>query len=205
MWTSSCHQVNAQTTKFTLNGSAEALSFRTVLELWSVSAEFRKFFSASIRASSFDAFFWETPPVTNQTLDRDFEFVLVHTAALSRLRPDPSPFQAHFLERQDVLTFPNLGGDAILVVPAPLAEQTCYTHLALFLRGAPPEQVSALWRAAGLAMRERISGQPVWLSTAGLGVSWLHLRLDSRPKYYRHLPYTTNGLTTRSSGRRRLL
>ncbi|MGI9175867.1 MAG: DUF6940 family protein [Rhodothermales bacterium] len=24
----------------------------------------------------------------------------------------------------------------------------------------------------------------MWLSTAGGGVSWLHVRLDSRPKYY---------------------
>ncbi len=24
---------------------------------------------------------------------------------------------------------------------------------------------------------------------AGLGVAWLHIRLDDRPKYYRHAPY----------------
>ena len=193
MWASSCHQVDPLTTKFTLDSSGEVLSFRAVLELWSNSAEFREFFTASICASPADAFFWETPPVTNETLDRDFEFVLVHAVALSKLRPDPSPFLTHFLAREEVLTFPNLGGDAILVVPAPLAEKACYTHLALFLRGAPPGQVNAFWRAAGLAMRKRISDHPTWLSTAGLGVSWLHLRLDSRPKYYRHQPYTASG------------
>ncbi len=32
---------------------------------------------------------------------------------------------------------------------------------------------------------------PVWLSTAGAGVSWLHVRLDDRPKYYGHGPYRT--------------
>ena len=31
---------------------------------------------------------------------------------------------------------------------------------------------------------------PLWVSTAGLGVSWLHVRLDARPKYYRHDAYT---------------
>ena len=35
----------------------------------------------------------------------------------------------------------------------------------------------------------RLGGKPVWLSTAGLGVGWLHVRLDDRPKYYRHAPY----------------
>ena len=32
---------------------------------------------------------------------------------------------------------------------------------------------------------------PVWVSTAGMGVSWLHVRFDSRPKYYRWGEYTT--------------
>ena len=77
----------------------------------------------------------------------------------------------------------------MLVVPAPVAEESCYTHLARFLRDAPRLQVDAFWRSAGLAMQDRISSAPTWLSTAGLGVSWLHLRLDSRPKYYRHQPY----------------
>jgi hypothetical protein len=31
--------------------------------------------------------------------------------------------------------------------------------------------------------------QPIWLSTAGMGVAWLHIRLDERPKYYSHKPY----------------
>ena len=35
-------------------------------------------------------------------------------------------------------------------------------------------------------MQQRVSASPLWLSTAGMGVSWLHLRLDSRPKNYRH-------------------
>jgi len=37
----------------------------------------------------------------------------------------------------------------------------------------------------------RLSDRPLWISTAGMGVNWLHVRLDSRPKYYRHAPYKT--------------
>jgi hypothetical protein len=167
------------------------LSFREVIGLWQDDGKFWEFFAALISQSPFDAFFWETPPVTKQTLERSFEFVVVEGASLSRLRPDPSPFASHFSSRpsEEVLTFPNLGGDAVLVVPAPLAEPGCYTHLARFLRDAPRSQVDAFWRSTGLAMQERISAAPTWLSTAGMGVSWLHLRLDSRPKYYRHEPY----------------
>jgi hypothetical protein len=51
------------------------------------------------------------------------------------------------------------------------------------------DQVRALWRATAETLLDRISDTPTWLSTAGLGVIWLHLRLDSRPKYYSHRPY----------------
>jgi len=194
MWKSHLHKIDRQTTKSTVSDDSGVLPFREVIELWHGSDEFRKYFAALISDSPFDAFFWETPPVTDRTLDRPFEFVLVEGASLSQLEPDPSPFMSHFSSRhsEDVLTFPNLGGDAVLVVPAPVADQSCYTHLALFLRNAPKSQIDNFWRSVGLAMRERISRVPTWLSTAGLGVSWLHLRLDSRPKYYRYEPYKTN-------------
>jgi hypothetical protein len=191
MWSPHSHQIDPQTTKITLRGDSGDLSFREVIGLWRDSDKFREFFTAVLSQCPFDAFFWETPSVTRQTLGRSFDFVLVEGESLSRLNPDPSPFRSQFASRQSevVLTFPNLGGDAILVVPAPLADESCYTHLARFLRTAPSSQVDAFWRSTGLAMQDHISNAPTWLSTAGMGVAWLHLRLDSRPKYYRHEPY----------------
>ena len=41
----------------------------------------------------------------------------------------------------------------------------------------------------GGAVQRRLGTKPVWLSTAGAGVSWLHVRLDDRPKYYGYAPY----------------
>jgi hypothetical protein len=170
---------------------ARPLPAREVIGLWRDDESFRQFYCELLAASSFPAFFWETPPLTRQTIERPFEFVLVGSSALLGLRPDPSPFATHFSSRGDgvILTFPNLGGDAHLVVPAPVADHRCYTHLAAFLREAPAAQCSALWQNTALAVLQRISDVPLWLSTAGLGVSWLHLRVDSRPKYYRHAPY----------------
>ncbi len=60
----------------------------------------------------------------------------------------------------------------------------------LVVRGAPREQVDALFVAVGALQSVRArSKDTLWLSTAGLGVDWLHVRIDSRPKYYRHGPY----------------
>jgi hypothetical protein len=69
-------------------------------------------------------------------------------------------------------------------VPCPLGNDSAYGHLAAFVRLAPEDQRHALWQSVGNAMVLRLGTRPVWLSTAGAGVSWLHVRLDDRPKYY---------------------
>jgi hypothetical protein len=143
-----------------------------------------------LAAHSFDAFRWETPPVDTATVSQRFEFVLLEAPGLAR-PPDPGAFEEQFTlnQRAEVLAFPNLGGDAIMVVPRPIAPASVYGHLAAFVRGAPDSQRVSLWREVGSAMQARVGTKPVWLSTAGAGVSWLHLRLDDRPKYYGFAPY----------------
>lgn len=95
---------------------------------------------------------------------------------------------------ENIGNFPKLGSNATLIVLAPVSpEPSCYTHLGNFLRAAPVGQVDRFWQVVGETMQQRVSASPLWLSTAGMGVSWLHLRLDSRPKYYRHRAYAVAG------------
>ena len=167
----------------TLRTSFDA-TYAEVVELWRDDAGFRRFFRSTLTESPFDAYFWETPPVTRATIDEPFEFVLVESSALARMRPEPDAFAEHFDGADDVADFPNLGGDAHLVAPSPRAPLDAYPHLAAFARHAPEAQQDALWQRVGACLRERIGERPIWLSTAGLGVGWVHVRLDSRPKYY---------------------
>jgi hypothetical protein len=161
-----------------------------VLRAWQEDGGFRSLFNAMLADAPYAAFRWETPAVTTTTLVRPFEFVLLDSPGLAR-RPEPGAFAEHFGEgaRRGVVEFRNLGGDAILIVPCPMAEPSAYGHLAAFVRQAPERQRHALWQAVGEAMARRIGSKPVWLSTAGAGVSWLHVRLDDRPKYYGFGPY----------------
>jgi len=82
-----------------------------------------------------------------------------------------------------------LSGDATLVVPCPRGQLSAYAQLSTFAREAPVDQQHQLWALVGAALLRRLGAQPVWLSTSGLGVYWLHIRLDSAPKYYTHEPY----------------
>jgi hypothetical protein len=167
-------------------GVAEALS------LLRDDAAFRAFFHAALAASRWPAFFWELPPVTEATRDRELEMTLTDAPALAKVTADRRAF-ADRLDAEgsegDVLAFPSLGGDAVLVVPRAVSRADAYPHLAAFARRAPAAQADHLWAKLAQAALARISDAPLWISTAGMGVPWLHVRLDSTPKYYRHLPY----------------
>lgn len=161
-----------------------------VINAWCGDPEFCSWFSSVLAGSSFAAFRWETPAVDAATATRRFEFVLLDSPGLAR-RPEPGAFEDQFRRdpAPDVLEFANLGGDSIMIVPRPIASPSAYGHLAAFVRNGPASQRLALWRAVGDAMRRRVGARPVWLSTAGGGVSWLHVRLDDRPKYYHFAPF----------------
>jgi hypothetical protein len=167
------------------------MTFSQVISLWRDDETFVGEWVAQLAAIPFDAYCLETPPLTRSTLARSFECVFVESPALARLEADSRPFQEHFRKSGGSVAFPSLGKDALLVVPCPLSDSTYYTHLARFLRSAAKEEAYQLWRAVAQALEDRIADSHLWLSTAGLGVSWLHVRLDTRPKYYRQRVYAS--------------
>ena len=192
MWTSRSEQMaDGRQLKVAIDLDASPVSYAEVLRRWQHDADFRSLFIALLADSQFSAFRWETSPITTATADRPFEFVLLDSPGLAS-SPDAEAFAEHFAGAgsDGVVEFPNLGKDAIMVVPCPNnGPLSAYGHLAAFVRQAPRSQQHALWARVGAAMQRRLGDQPVWLSTAGAGVSWLHVRLDDRPKYYGYRPY----------------
>lgn len=168
-----------------------------------------------IRTSEQDAVFWECAPITPRNFDTaDFEFVLVPSSSLSKIKTvDPSPFAEHFSDLCSTgptgsdlaITFANLGNNARLVAPCPpvggieSGPGSQMMHLSSFLRSAPSETILRTWQLVGQTVLNEMqlladegpeaSRSPRWLSTSGMGVSWLHVRLDKYPKYYNYLPF----------------
>ena len=166
------------------------LTYSEAIELWQQDKSFREFFISLLADTSMPAYFWETPPVTKSTVDREFEFVLIDSPKLADLEPDPSDFQQHFESAtEEVVTFPNLGNDALLVVPCPITDIPQSVHIAAFVRDAPKTQQHLLWQTIGRTLTQKLDEQPIWVSTSGLDVNWLHVRLDSQPKHYCFEPY----------------
>ena len=190
MWRTETSEIAAGC-RYRIRDDSSCLSFRQLFDLLDSSEDFADWYSDTLAAFEAAAFYWELPPLSNSTFDDDAEFVLIDAPSLACLKPEPIPFESQFESApgKSVVVFPNLGGDATLVVPCPLGPAEAYPHLAAFLRLAAKAQARALWRVTAETLLHRIGEAPIWLSTAGSGVAWLHLRLDSRPKYYRHRPY----------------
>ena len=176
------------------------VTFRQAIDWWADEQQgevFRLFASLTIASSMFQTFRWETPCVNESTVDRAFKFVLVNAPTLDR-KENSAAFSDPFHQQQTAdptqvhATFPNIGGNAILIAPLPTnCDGVNHCHLGAYLRTADQADGNALWLAVGRAMQARIDARNVWLNTAGGGVAWLHVRLDDRPKYYHHVQYKT--------------
>lgn len=190
MWTSYRSELPSRRgLQIAVNLDSRPAKFAEVIESWRLDATFRSWFSQLLGGTPYQDFRWETPAVTLATVERPFEFVVLDSPGLAP-HADRKAFAEHYSRAiDDIATFTNLGGDAVLVVPTPRGSNELYRHLGAFIRGAPDSQRDALWQHVGEAMTKRLTDRPVWLSTAGAGVSWLHVRLDDRPKYYGYEPY----------------
>ena len=177
--------------RFRLLERRDALPVGRFLEYLENCEAFRHWYTRLLVDTGLDGFFWELPPFTTDSMNDPIEFVLIQSLFLSSLQAERGPFEEHFRANvgENVIAFQNLGGDALLIVPTPIDPEEIYPHFATFLKNGPAEQVDALWRETARQARQIIGPRPRWLSTAGLGVSWVHLRLDTRPKYYRYGPY----------------
>ena len=164
------------------------LSFASVINYWQTSAAFRDFYNRSLAESPFPAYFWEHPPLSTDLLGQDYEFVLVNSPSLAKVKADTVSFSAFFDPQKAVVDFLNLGGDAHLLAPCP-AQDIHFAHLAAFCRTATEAHTQQYWQALGNLLAVQVSDEKRWLSTSGLGVYWLHIRWDKRPKYYTFRKY----------------
>ncbi|WNJ16808.1 DUF6940 family protein [Pontibacter sp. G13] len=189
--------LDPRTDRYQFRENGTAISFQSALDRWKQEPSFTRAFVGALSEARFSAFFWEMPPFNLDSLNQPFEFILKDSPKLAIVPPEPAPFKPyrHLAPTLpdgspgQAFAMPNLGGDAQLVIPTETTSIEAYAHISSFSRQAPESQHWAFWHTVADEIQQRVSDAPLWVSTSGLGVYWLHVRLDARPKYYTHAPY----------------
>jgi hypothetical protein len=171
------------------------LSFAEVLHLLTNSREFREWYTDCLQGCDHKAIYWEHPPLSTKSMSCPYDVTLIDAPALAATRPDSRPFHTCFAASPGLhmAVFKNLGGDATLIAPKPGNTNADCSHLLSFIRSADNPLLDAFWRCTAASVQDSLSQTPIWLSTAGGGVDWLHVRIDSWPKYYRCRRYRDLG------------
>ena len=178
------------------------LYYRDALTLMKSDRKFQDFLTKILKECGYDAFVWETVPVSSSSQDQiEFKFAITESKSLDRMSKDTETFAEHFKNSQkSVTSFLNQGRDATLISPLPkwCFGKKDYTHFGKFLHAASDDQIRAFWSEVGNAMLIKLSSEdrPFWLSTAGHGVGWLHMRVDIQPKYYTYSSFKKFPTTT---------
>lgn len=170
---------------------SQAISFRSFYQSLQQDEARREAWSQYLKGLPFLGYRWETPKLTSDNADTQYEFVIVESPELLH-RHNSSSFENNLSSASPggVVSFPNLSGDAQMVVPVPITPDCDFGHLAVFQKNAGHDQIHRLWTEVGRVVLASIKAEPIWVNTAGAGVPWLHVRVDTRPKYYHYRPYT---------------
>jgi hypothetical protein len=107
---------------------------------------------------------------------------------------DYTPFNQHILntKNKDAVSFFNISGDTILVVPIP-RKNKFYTTMKEFINFASESQQIGFWQLVAEQIELCFLTSDIdklYISTHGLGVNYFHLRICTKPKYYHTIKFT---------------
>ena len=122
MWSANIEELHTRCgLRYSVTHDSRPATFAEAVQAWQTDLGFREHFNTLLAGAPYSAFRWETPPITAATLTRPFEFVVLNDPGLAR-QPDPCAFAEYFAgARNNVAVFRNLGKDAIMIVPCPVA------------------------------------------------------------------------------------
>ena len=166
------------------DSSGKTMTWREVMNAIIHSNQaFLKCWINTLKSITFPGYFFECNAVSVSTLDNPFQCAIINNDGLATIKPNPKPFMEHIKNTsEDIIVFLNTSGETILIVPTDHRKQ--YGHLAQFVHNAPDDISQNLWITVMKELKSHLSTKSLWLSTHGLGVSWLHIRIDPIPKYY---------------------
>jgi len=134
-------------------------------------------------------FFYETF-VCDKNMNNEYKEVFIESNELDKLNEDYSPYNKYIQSSNNkyVISFYNLSGDTLLIIPIPKKNKD-FTTIKDFIDNASLYHQKIFWKKVSREIKKQLKqNEKIYISTHGLGVSYFHLRLEKYPKYYQ----TTN-------------
>lgn len=200
-------------TKFSLiDSNRSAVSYETFLDQLETGNAICKLLTTTIAnkqkklnelsGAKIHGFYWECVPVSKATLAKPFEFVLIPCKFTE-------PFniksfhdkKERFNNSEKAISFKNLKKDADLIIPTIPTNQhntsaTAFQHfrqIGSFMLEEDKQRSTALWQQVARTFKDQLNNinpdHPIWMSTDGRGEPWLHIRLDTKPKYTKYVEF----------------
>jgi len=152
------------------------ISIGKARDLLQNSKKFRSMCTSVLQSVPYPEYVWYLCKIEKGCETKPFKFIVKQT--ILDCKEDPETFGAKkFKNSMNIIS--NLSKNALLLVPKYI-KKGCYTSIANFMRNGPDNQVDDFWKALAEIMTYPINA---WISTHGHGVCYLHLRIDSKPKY----------------------
>lgn len=131
-------------------------------------------------------FIWRASSVSKD-LKEFYREEFLEDKRLKGLKQNYKPFKDTFdltNKKKHCVAKPNLGKDSILVVPT-LENSKEFTNLFFFMKNASLEKQKALWKKVAKEVKKMLKKYDrVWVNSSNLGIHYLHVRIDTKPKYY---------------------
>jgi hypothetical protein len=118
--------------------------------------------------------------MSRTTRDSRVSFVVLDARGVLANRIAKADEFSKYCTGESTATFYNLGKDALLTIPCP--SDGCNAGI-WFCKTAPIEIQMHYW--SKVFDRARSTREPIYISTDGRSVPWLHVRMETTPKYYK--------------------
>lgn len=141
--------------------------------------KFKKELISILRNCKFNAYYFQCDKLN---FNKMFTFTLIDAPELVNIQCDYKTFDKQLKNTCKVCVFPNLSKNAILIAPNyKIGKNTGvdYRSVAHYFKTSRIPALMKLVEAIGDNIYEGC-----YLSTSGLGVHYLHVRIENTPKYY---------------------
>jgi Family of unknown function (DUF6940) len=128
-------------------------------------------------------FQWKCLPFKN--LDDKFEYIFIKDDNLQYNKHDISPFLKYINNNcNSAISFWNLNKDSIMIIPNLPKRNANFSTMKTFINDATNDEIKNLFKETSSQIIKVIDNKnKIYLNTHGHGASYLHVRIDFKPKY----------------------